>query len=128
MRNCAIIHPLHLELETALPKFTGNPKSLPPRRGGGAAISIAASRVRIRIVRTLRLSEDRAYTETVKSQKQTYSQHPPLHDKTPFVNVRAPSPKAMADWMSAETLQRTFRPLKPITYGEHEDANVYVNS
>ena len=29
----------------------------------------------------------------LKSQKQTYSQDQPLHDKTPFVNVRAPSPK-----------------------------------
>ena len=74
-------------------EFTGNSESLPPRLEGGAAISIAASRVRIRIVRTLRLSEDRAYTETVESQKQTYSQHQPLHDKTPFVNVRAPSPQ-----------------------------------
>ena len=75
-------------------EFTGNLESLPPRREGGAAISIAASRVRIRIVRTLRLSEDRAaYTETVESQKQTYSQHQPLHDKTPFVNVRVPSPQ-----------------------------------
>ena len=103
--------------------------SLPARREGGAAIPIAASRVRIRIVRTLRLSEDRAYTETVKSQKQTYSQNQPLHDKTSFVNVRAPSPQG--DGRLDEyprTLQRTFRSLKPISYGEHEDASIFVNS